>query len=359
MDLKSRRILKVGCWALIVTVLGWTVNLAQPAGFAQDEAQRAPSAGETEKAPAQSTKKRLPDYVDADELSQDNSRGEVAEWRKTEAISHYWLANSYFKRWNLELAGIELQESIMYWSGLQASHKDLCLVYLLSGHPLKALAQFMICMGWGEPIPLTVAEQAQLNDTAKKLHYRLGLKSGRENNWLEAVTELQWALSYQPSDAKIYRSLAFAYANIGNFDKAEQFYQTTFNMNPGEAFSHADFAFVLADKGRSTQAREQLSEAVRLAPSAAALHVDLGWMAEAGGDFGGAEREFKAAIELSSGHGGLWAHLGRIYEHEGKKAEAIEAFQRALKLDPEQDDARARLARLKDAEESEKKGSEG
>lgn len=333
---------------LVAFALACALAVLQPVSFAQGEEKSEAQSSLDSQSQTQSSRRRtVPDYVDPEELSHAGAHGdEVAEWRKSEAISHYWVANSYFKRWNFDLAGVELQESIMYWPGLQASHKDLCLVYICTGHPMRALAQAMMCLGLGDPIPLTPAEQAQLNDNATKLHYRLGLKQGRDRKWTEAVTEFQWALNYTPTDPKIYRSLAFAYGNMGNFDKAEQFYQTTFNMSPGEAFSHADFAFMLADAGRSGQAREQLSEAVRLEPSAAALHVDLGWMSEAGGDLATAEKEFRSAIHLSPNHGGLWAHMGRILESEGKKAEAIEAFQRALRIDPGQDETKERLDKL-------------
>lgn len=272
-----------------------------------------------------------------------------SELSKGQAVSHYWLANSYFKQWKLELAGVELCESLVYWPDLLAAHKDLCLVYFLTGHPFKALAQLMMLVGLGEPIPLTAVEQNELNEQARKLHYRQGLKEASTKNWKGAITEFQWALTYKPSDASIYRSMAFAYANEGNLDKAEECYRTTFAMSPTDAFSHADFAYLLSDNGRGTQAVEQLNEAVKLAPSAAALHVDLGWVSESSGDYATAEKEFSAAVGLSPNHAGLWTHLGKILQQEGKKKEAIEAYNRALSVDPSQDDAKQNLAKLQSA----------
>jgi Flp pilus assembly protein TadD len=276
----------------------------------------------------------------------EGGKQEGSELRKSDAVTHYWLANSYFKRWDLELASIELQQTIMRDPGLLAAHKDFCLVSLLTGHPLRALAELMMLIGLGDPIPYTSAEEADMNLQASKLHYKRGLKLAYERQWLDAIPELQWAVTYSPEDPATYRSLAFAYANTGNFDKAEELYQTTFKMNPGDAFGHADFAFMLSDAGHKQQAEQQLSEAVKLAPSAAALHVDLGWAAESGGDFPTAEREFQKAVELSPSHGGLWAHLGRILEHEGKNTDAVAAYNQAIKLDPAQDEAKQSLARL-------------
>lgn len=317
--------------AMAVMALVYAGVPNQPAVFAQDSV-KADASGES---------------VAEVTSSGSGSSNEQPELQKSQAISHYWLASSYFKQWKLELAGVELEEALAFWPDLQAAHKDLCLVDVLTGHPLRALAQLMMLVGLGDPIPLAAAQQTDLKERAVKLHYKQGIKSGAERNWTEAVTEFQWALSYKPEDANIYRSLAFAYANSGNLDKAEQFYQTTFKMSPTDAFAHADFAFMLSDNGKKQQAEQQLSQAVKLEPAAAALHVDLGWVAESGGDFATAEKEFRAAVDLSPKHGGLWAHLGRILEHEGKDSEAMDAYNQAIEIDPGQDDARQSLAKLK------------
>ncbi len=283
---------------------------------------------------------------DSDATSTSSSGATVSEFAKSRSISHYWLANGYFRRWNLDLSAVELEEAIMYWPGLLAAHRDLCLVNLCRGHLGRAVAELMMVVGLGEPIPLSKSEQDALNKKATQLHYQQALKYGYERNWDEAALEFQWALSYKPTDANIYRSLAFAFGNTGNFDKAEEFYQTTFQLCPRDAFSHADFAFMLSGAGRKKRATQQLAEAVALEPSAAALHVDLGWMAEANGDLPTAAREFNAAVALSPKHGGLWLHLGRILERQGLRAEAINAYSEALTIDPGQDEARKSLSRL-------------
>lgn len=267
--------------------------------------------------------------------------------KETKAIVHYTLSNWYFYRWKLELAEVELQEAIVYWPGFKAAHRDLCLVSLFRGNFGQALAELMMTVGLGDPIPFNEQEKWELNKRALQLHYKQGVENGRRGLWKDAVAEFLWCLTYDPNDAVVRRSLAFAYSSLGEFDKAEWQYERTVRLDPSDAFARADFAFLLSDKGDKKRAMSQLTKAVKLAPSAAALHVDLGWMAETRGDLETAAEEFQKATELSPKHAWLWARLGGILERQGKTEEAARAYESAASLDRELNDARQALARLR------------
>jgi Flp pilus assembly protein TadD len=267
--------------------------------------------------------------------------------RQSDAVTHFNLAGFYFHNWKLPLAEVELEESIAYYPDFKAAHRDLCLVSFCEGNILRSLAELMMTVGLGDPVPLTEKERTALNEKAMKLHYGRGLDQGGKQKWNDAIAEFRWALTYEPEDARVRRSLAFAYANIGNFALAEQQYAQSFGLDPADPYGHADFANVLADNGEKDRAMKQMSEALKRAPNAAALHVDMGWMAEASGDLQTADDEFSQAVRLSPQHAGLWAHLGHIFESEGKSDQALEAYEKALALDPEIDDVRARLLKLK------------
>ncbi len=267
---------------------------------------------------------------------------------RVEALNHYEIGHFYFMNWKLHLAQVELEQAIANWPGLKLAHRDLCLVALLKGRLLYALAQFMIVTGIGDAVPFTSPERAALNHKTFLAHYNQGVKDGLKRRWQNAVSEFQWSLTYAPTSAIVHRSLGFAYSNLGDFDRAEKEYSLALNLNPGDAYARADYAFLLADGGKQGRAFKEMSEAVRLKPAVTALHVDLGWMAEARGDFETAGDEFRKAVELSPGHPGLWLHLGKILEEQGKESEAIAAYSRALALNPAQAEARNRLKQLKE-----------
>ncbi len=276
----------------------------------------------------------------------DLSEARESEFSEALATQHYYLAGHYFRHWLLELAEVELRESVRYWPDLKAAHRDLLVVDILTGHPVRALAEAMMVVGLGEPIPLDAAAARDLDRRAARVHYRQGIAYAGRRRWHSAIEEFCWALSYAPGNPAVLHSLAFAYSNIGDFNDAERVYKAAFQASPEDAYAHADFAFMLSAAGHKDQAEDELSRAVRLAPSAAALHVDLGWMAEARGDLATADHEFTTAIRLSSGHAGLWTHLGRIQEREGKSREAIDSYKKALTLDPAQNEAQQNLVKL-------------
>lgn len=221
---------------------------------------------------------------------------------------------------------------------------------------MRALAELMMVIGMGEPIPLTDGEKVELKARGAKLHYRKALEYGKKDKWDNAIAELKWALDFTPTNAAIKRSLAFALASKGEFDLAEDTYKDSLAADPDDPYAHADFAYLLSDKGEPNQAFSQLAQAVKLAPQAAALHVDLAWMAETKGDFKLASDELQKAIKLSPTHAGLWAHLGRVDERKGDVDGAIAAYNRALNVDPGQFEAKRRLEVIK-AEEAKTKSA--
>ena len=263
--------------------------------------------------------------------------------RMHEATQHFNLARKYMANWDTELAEAELRAAIMYAPDLKIAHRDYCLVAMMRGKPLRALAEFMMVVGIGEPIPLDEAQQAELNKDAARLHYNKALEHGGKDNWEQAITELMWAKKYEPLDATIEHSLAFAYASKGDIAKAQEHYESSLTLNPEDPYAHADFAFLLSDKGRLPAAIKQMTDAVKLNPDAVALHSDLGWLLETSGDHKKAVEQFERATELSPDYPGLWYHLGLNLQKSGKKAEAKTAFERALALQPDFDAAKKAL----------------
>jgi len=263
------------------------------------------------------------------------------------ALEHLDLAHHYQHRFNFKMSELELETTIMYAPEMKSAHRDYCLVSLLCGHPLRALAEFMMVVGLGDPVPLTADERTELTARGAKVHYRYGLKLAHDKNWKDATGEFNAALLYSPDNAAIVRSLAFCLASKGDFEAAEAQYNRSFSIDNSDPYTHADFAFILSEHGDSAKAMDQLSDAIKIDPKVAALHIDMAWMAESKGELAKAETEFRQAIELSPKHAILWSHLGRVEERLGKASDARTAYTEALALDPSQDDARKRLDELK------------
>lgn len=263
------------------------------------------------------------------------------------AAQHYELASHYFSHWDLDLAEVELDETVCIFPEFRIAHRDLCLLALLKFNFPRSLAEFMMVTGLTDPTPYSDEDKTALDDKAMKLHYNKALALGKQDKWNDAITELMWAQTYAPGNAMVHHSLAFAYASSGDFTKAEDEYKTVFQDAPSDGMAHADFANLLADRGNSAKAEAEMRQAVALSPNAAALHVDLGWLAESRKDLPAAETEFKAAVKLSPRHSGLWTHLARIEEHMGDITNAEQSYGQALQLDAQNEEAKDSLDRLK------------
>lgn len=266
------------------------------------------------------------------------------------ALKHWELSQKYYSSWDWKMCELELELAIMELPTMQIAHRDLCVLSFLQLNWPKSIAEFMMTVGLGDPIPLTPEESAKLVRTAMVKHYNKAMEFARKQNWKNTIEELLIAAELAPEDSVIQRSLAFAYASSGDFKTAEQCYEKTFNLAPSDGSSHADFAYFLADQGKLNEAQKQLEEAVKSSPDSAAFHVDLCWMAESRGDLATAVKELQAAVDLSPKHAGLWSHLGRILEQKGEKEKATQAYLKALWLDPHLEDAKEHLAKLQSAE---------
>jgi Flp pilus assembly protein TadD len=263
-----------------------------------------------------------------------------------QAADHYDLGRHYMHKFDWEMAEVELEAAIMCMPTMKAAHRDYCVVSTFRGQPMRSLAEFMMVVGLGEPIPLNDVEKAALVKKAAKLHYQKGINYGTLHEWKKATPEFQCALSYAPTSASIAHSLAFSYAAAGDFEQAESEYLKAFALDPTNSYSHADFAMLLSEHGDQKKAMEQLATAINLSPGVAALHVDMAWLAEANGDLKKAETEFHEAVHLSPKHAGLWSHLGRVEERLGKAKDAKSAYSEALAVDPGDDEAKTRLDAL-------------
>lgn len=260
--------------------------------------------------------------------------GENPELARERAIQHWNLARVYMGQMDWDLAQTELDLALLASPELQIAHRDQCLVSLMKLNLARSVAEFMMTVGLGEPIPLSNEEANNLIENGMVQHYKKGLSYCRQQKWKDAAVELEWAANLAPEDCAIQRSLAYAYSNMGDFNRAESHYRKTFELAPHDGSARADLAYFLAANGKMSEAESALEEAIKSQPKAAAYHVDLGWMAEKRGDLDTASRELKVAVTLSPSHANLWQHLGRVLEQKGEKAEAKEAFRQALALDP-------------------------
>ena len=197
------------------------------------------------------------------------------------------------------------------------------------------------------------AEQA-LNDTLRALpasgraHYFLGLTYQRQGRRVDAIRELQAALTHKPllGANTIHRMIGTLQQDEQDLDVAAQAYAARVNLIPNDHDAHRDLARVYSLQGDDVQARAELEIALLLSPgdtdaltALGQLHLRMGRLVEAAD-------VSRRALEIDPSHReARYVHatsLIRVGNVDAGNAE-MEVFQR---LQAEDGEARARTFEL-------------
>jgi tetratricopeptide (TPR) repeat protein len=197
------------------------------------------------------------------------------------------------------------------------------------------------------------AEQA-LNDTLRALpasgraHYFLGLTYQRQGRRVDAIRELQAALTHKPllGANTIHRMIGTLQQDEQDLDGAAQAYAARVNLVPNDHDAHRDLARVYSLQGADVQARAELEIALLLSPgdtdaltALGQLHLRMGRLVEAAD-------VSRRALEIDPGHReARYVHatsLIRLGNTDEGSAE-MQVFQR---LQSEDGEARARTFEL-------------
>jgi tetratricopeptide (TPR) repeat protein len=146
-------------------------------------------------------------HVDADSSSLNTAdmdaeaaaeRQNMRAVEQNRGLEHFKIANYYTSRWDFRMAEIEFELAIMYYPTMKIAHRDYCLVSFARGQFLRSIAELLLVLGLGEPIPLNDTERAALKDRAAKIHSREGIADGRKGQWDMAIAEFKYALDNAP-----------------------------------------------------------------------------------------------------------------------------------------------------------------
>ena len=217
---------------------------------------------------------------------------------------------------------------------------------LFNGEFAHAFSEFLIVMGLAKSTDYLPAEINELTTKLKQLYLQLAVSAMHKSNWQDVIKFTQMYLVHSPNSLKAKRLLAFAYANLNNYDLAEKYYNICLTANPQDSSLRADFAYMLESMGDIHKAYEQIKEASKNAPNVTALYVDRAWLSEACKDYSAALDSIDEAIKLSPNSPGLWIHKGRILISSGKINEARIALLKVLQLEPDSIAAQASLKQI-------------
>ena len=150
--------------------------------------------------------------------------------------------------------------------GRSLRHK-LGTAMVVSGDAEGAIRQF------NEVVRLAPTDQ--LDESAAKAHYSLGLVMGSRGQMSQAIDHLTSAVTYNPTYLEARLALADALRATGRADASLPHYRAAIDINPRAVQARWGYAMAAAGARRYADARETLEEAVRLQPDRPELSIAL------------------------------------------------------------------------------------
>lgn len=181
----------------------------------------------------------------------------------------------------------------------------------------------------------------KIDSVKPEVHYLLGTTHFLQNEFQDAISEMELALLYdfEPA-AEAYKKMAESHTALGQYQEALAAYEAMVNVDPSsitlfkdpihlainqvqdldraetlaqkgvtlfpsEDLSHTLLAEVYLKKGESDLANDSIQTAFDINPSSAQAHFIAGAIREQQGNLDGAKWEFKKAFELSKAGDGI------------------------------------------------------
>ncbi|MDZ7345343.1 MAG: tetratricopeptide repeat protein, partial [candidate division KSB1 bacterium] len=164
--------------------------------------------------------------------------------------------------------------------------------------------------------------------------YYLGYVANRRGNPSRAVRYYLKSLELDPRNDQTALSLAAAYDELGQYDRAEELYKKLLHNNPDSPIVLNNYAYHLSVQARDLEKALAMAErAVAAVPKSAPYLDTLGWIYYQMGDYEKARSYIEASLEIAPDNAEVTEHLGDVMFKLGDNRAAQDLWRRALELD--------------------------
>lgn len=175
-----------------------------------------------------------------------------------------------------------------------------------------------------------------INPEDTYLRRTLALVVADQNRLDEAVIVMEDALKLTPEDASLTYVLANIYERAGQWQKGIELMEEVLVKEPKNADALNFIGYTLVERGGDlARAEDLLKHAVKLRPNDGYIADSYGWLLYKRGKYREAVHELKRAHELIPDEAVVAEHVGDCQRALGRKDDARLMYQRALELFPE------------------------
>lgn len=156
----------------------------------------------------------------------------------------------------------------------------------------------------------------------------------RNRIWATELSLWTDTVAKAPSNPRAMSSLAVAYRDLGELDRAVTLLQRATRENPGFHHGFGQLGVALLDRGDLKPALEAFERAHALDPKDAQDTYHLGVVYQKLGRPDDAERAYRDTIRLKPEDAEAHNNLGAVYQEKGRWDDALVEYQTAVRLDP-------------------------
>lgn len=169
-------------------------------------------------------------------------------------------------------------------------------------------------------------------DEGAKL-YVSGTGKLQQQNYREAVIDLERAVKVRPDMPEAFHNLGFAFEQLGSVQKAAAAYERALRLRPNYDSALNNLGFLLANSEIELNKAVMLCQrAVELRPQSASYRDSFGWALYKLDRFAEAAQQFAAAIKIDPMFFKAHFNLGLIDYNQKKYSSAAKHFADCLKL---------------------------
>ena len=117
------------------------------------------------------------------------------------------------------------------------------------------------------PRPRTGEPSSGAEDNRAREHYTRGVTFRKQEQWIDAASELQAAVQISPHFVNAHVELGKVYARQKHWDGAIHEFQTVLSIDPEYANAHFYLGLVHAEHARWADAAREFEQTLRIAPS--------------------------------------------------------------------------------------------
>jgi protein O-GlcNAc transferase len=228
-----------------------------------------------------------------------------------------------------------------HFAELETQARLLLKTYANSGFIWKVLGVALQVQGHDALSALQ--EAAKFSPTDAEVHSNLGLALRTHHQFEKAVLSFRQAIKIKPAFAEAHSNLGLCLADLGQFENAAKSYRHALTIQPDNSDTHIKLANSLKCLGQLDASVTSYLNALAIHPGVAELQNDLGLILLDLGQIDNAVARFRLALEIKPDFVEALNNLGNTYSDHKEIELGIECYRRALQLKPDFSDVHNNL----------------